>query len=126
MINEDDFVHRSQTDRFLHPVRGNFGMLTNILAQAASTLVAPSTTQAASATAPGQNFLDLVNNALHGVSDTQGAAATAEAGYAAGAPGATLGKALVASDRAEVSWNATVAVRNEVVSAYQSIMNMQF
>jgi flagellar hook-basal body complex protein FliE len=40
--------------------------------------------------------------------------------------GATLPKALVASDQAEVAWNATVAVRNEVVSAYQSIMNMQF
>jgi len=56
----------------------------------------------------------------------QSAATSAEAGYAAAVPGATLGKALVASDRAEVAWNATVAVRNEVVSAYSSIMNMQF
>lgn len=72
------------------------------------------------------NFLDMVDTALRGVSAAQGAAATAEAGYAVGAPGATLGKALVSSDRAEVAWNATVAVRNEVVSAYQSIMNMQF
>jgi flagellar hook-basal body complex protein FliE len=67
-----------------------------------------------------------VNTALQGVSASQSAATSAEAGYAAGVPGATLGKALVASDRAEVAWNATVAVRNEVVSAYQSIMNMQF
>jgi flagellar hook-basal body complex protein FliE len=72
------------------------------------------------------NFLDLVNTALQGVSTAQSSATSAEAGYAAGVPGATLGKALVASDRAEVAWNATVAVRNEVVSAYQSIMNMQF
>ena len=55
-----------------------------------------------------------------------GSAATAEAGFTAGVPGATLGKAVVANDRAQVAWNATVAVRNEVVSAYQSIMNMQF
>jgi flagellar hook-basal body complex protein FliE len=75
---------------------------------------------------PAPGFLDLVNQALHGVSNAQGQAATAEAGYTIGAPGATLGNALVASDRAEVAWNATVAVRNEVVSAYQSIMNMQF
>lgn len=74
---------------------------------------------------PG-NFLSLVSNALQDVSAQQSAATTAEAGYAAGVPGATLGKALVASDRATVAWNATVAVRNEVVSAYQSIMNMQF
>jgi flagellar hook-basal body complex protein FliE len=56
----------------------------------------------------------------------QAQASDAEQGVAAGTPGVTLGKALVGSDRAEVAWNATVAVRNEVVSAYQSIMNMQF
>lgn len=74
---------------------------------------------------PGQ-FSSLVSNALQEVSAQQSAATEAEAGYAAGVPGATLGKALVASDRANVAWNATVAVRNEIVSAYQSIMNMQF
>lgn len=74
---------------------------------------------------PG-HFSSLVANALQGVSAQQASANTAEASYAAGVPGATLGKALVASDRANVAWNATVAVRNEVVSAYQSIMNMQF
>jgi len=68
----------------------------------------------------------MIDSALRGVSASQNAAGAAEAGYASGAPGATLGKALVASDRAEVSWNATVAVRNEAVSAYQSIMSMQF
>lgn len=82
---------------------------------------------AASAGAPAAGgFLGLVNNALMGVSAAQGNAVAAEAGYAAGVPGATLGQALVASDRAELAWNATVAVRNEAVSAYQSIMNMQF
>jgi flagellar hook-basal body complex protein FliE len=77
-------------------------------------------------TAPGANFLDMITGALHGVSAAQSAASKAEAGYAVGAAGATLPKALVSSDQAEVAWNATVAVRNEVVSAYQSIMNMQF
>ncbi len=72
------------------------------------------------------HFLNVINNALTNVSGLQGQAATTEASFAAGAPGATLGKALVSSDRAEVAWSATVAVRDEVVSAYQSIMNMQF
>lgn len=84
--------------------------------------VAPSALQAAG----GGNFLDMVDSALRGVSNAQGTAASAEAGFATGAPGGTLGNALVASDRAEVEWNATVAVRNEVVSAYQSVMSMQF
>ncbi len=77
-------------------------------------------------TAPANGFLDLVNGALQSVSATQANAATAEAGFTAGLPGATLGRALVASDHAQIAWNATVAVRNEVVTAYQSIMNMQF
>ena len=72
------------------------------------------------------SFLDMVNSALQGVSSAQSQASTAEAAFAVGAPGATLGQAVVASDRAEVEWNATVAVRNEVVSAYSSVMNMQF
>lgn len=80
---------------------------------------------AADAPQPG-HFSSLISNALQGVSSAQASANTAEASYAAGVPGATLAKALVASDRANVAWNATVAVRNEVVSAYQSIMNMQF
>ncbi len=80
---------------------------------------------ATGSTAPN-NFLDLINGALQDVSAAQNNASVAQAGYVTGAPGATLAKALVASDRAEVAWNATVAVRNEVVSAYSSIMNMQF
>ncbi|MBB5373742.1 flagellar hook-basal body complex protein FliE [Acidocella aromatica] len=103
-------------------------MLTNMAVQAAGVAAGAvvGAGNASATTAPKSNFLDLVNTALQGVSATQSSATAAEAGYAAGAPGATLGKALVASDRAEVAWNATVAVRNEVVSAYQSIMNMQF
>jgi flagellar hook-basal body complex protein FliE len=76
--------------------------------------------------APALGFAGLVDQALTTVSADQNDAATKEASYAAGSPGASLGGALVASDRAEVAWNATVAVRNEVVTAYQSIMNMQF
>jgi flagellar hook-basal body complex protein FliE len=80
----------------------------------------PATSQAQ----PG--FFDTLNQALQNVSTAQGQATSAEAGFTAGVPGATLAKALVANDRAAVSWNATVAVRNELVSAYQSVMNMQF
>lgn len=72
------------------------------------------------------SFSSMVSNALQDVSAQQYAATSAEENYSAGVPGATLGKALVASDKATVSWSATVAVRNEIVSAYQSIMNMQF
>ncbi len=105
-------------------------MLNDALLQAASPATAALTAAvqppATGGSGTDQSFLGLVNTALENVSAVQSAATSAEAGYAASVPGATLGKALVASDRAEVAWNATVAVRNEVVSAYQSIMNMQF
>ena len=102
-------------------------MVSSIAAQSAISAAGGLTgTGASSATTPPGNFLGLVADALHGVSAQQASASTAEAGYAAGVPGATLGKALVASDRAAVAWNAAVAVRNEVVSAYQAVMNMQF
>lgn len=74
----------------------------------------------------GSHFLDLIDTALQNVSTTQSQAAQAESGFAVGAPNATLGRALVTSDRAQIAWNATVAVRNEVVAAYQSVMSMQF
>jgi flagellar hook-basal body complex protein FliE len=75
---------------------------------------------------PQPGFLDTLNQALQSVSAAQGQATTAEASFSAGVPGATLAKALVANDRAAVAWNATVSVRNELVTAYQSVMNMQF
>jgi flagellar hook-basal body complex protein FliE len=101
-------------------------MVSNVLAQAAGVIGAAAISPASTASAPQGSFLDLVNSALQDVSATQKSAAMAEAAYSVGAPGATIGNALVTSDRADVAWNATVAVRNEVVSAYQSIMNMQF
>jgi flagellar hook-basal body complex protein FliE len=100
-------------------------MMVSALASAQSLSGGTGGTSALSSGGSG-DFLSLVDSALRGVSDTQNAAAQAESGYAVGASNATLGTALVASDRAEVAWNATVAIRNEVVSAYQSVMSMQF
>jgi len=68
----------------------------------------------------------MVDSALRGVSSAQQNAAMAEQNFATGVPGASLGQAVVSSDRAEIAWNAVVAVRNEAVSAYSSVMNMQF
>ena len=93
----------------------------------AATGVAPGLGGAGAASkSPEPGFFGTLNQALTDVSAAQGQATAAEAGYAAGVPGATLAKALVANDHAAVAWNATVAVRNELVAAYQSVMNMQF
>jgi len=86
----------------------------------------PGASAAATGAADGADFSSLVDGALKGVSAAQQNAQAAEQNYAVGAPGATLGRAVVSSDQAEIAWNAAVAVRNEVVSAYSSVMNMQF
>ena len=72
-----------------------------------------------------QGFDATLKQALTDVSQSQAAASAAENAVAAGDPGASTSTALVLSDRAEIGWNAVVAVRNEVVSAYQTMMNMQ-
>jgi flagellar hook-basal body complex protein FliE len=81
---------------------------------------APSATSAAAS-----QFAGTLQNALSAVSQSQDGATAAENAVASGTPNASTATALVLSDKAEVNWTALVAVRNEVVSAYQTIMNMQ-
>lgn len=80
--------------------------------------------QSATSGSAGQ-FAGALQDALSAVSQSQEGAAVAENAVATGAPGASTSTALVLSDKAELNWTALVAVRNEVVSAYQTIMNMQ-
>ena len=103
---------------------GAVGAVASLAGSAAAAGQAAAGAAAGDATQPG--FGAMLNQALQNVSAAQDQASTTEAGFAAGVPGDTLAKSLVASDRAEVAWNATVAVRNEAVAAYQTIMNMQF
>jgi flagellar hook-basal body complex protein FliE len=42
-----------------------------------------------------------------------------------GAPGASLHEAMISLQKANISFQAMVQVRNKVVQAYQEIMNMQ-
>ncbi len=83
---------------------------------------APATSGSGKAGTP--DFLKTLDQALTRVSDLQQQAGDATRAVASGAPGASLEKALVASDRAKVAWNATVAVRNELVNAYDTVKNM--
>lgn len=70
------------------------------------------------------DFLHSINRALEQVSAAQASSGAQNHALIQGAPGASLEKAVVASARARIDWTATVAVRNEVVNAYRTIMNM--
>lgn len=70
------------------------------------------------------DFMHSLNRALEQVSAAQASSGAENRALVQGAPGASLEKAVLASAHARIDWNATVAVRNEVVNAYRTIMNM--
>lgn len=70
------------------------------------------------------SFAQSLNQALDKVSEAQHTSSEDNKAVVSGAPGASLEKAMEASAHARVDWNATVAVRNHIVNAYSTIMNM--
>ncbi|HEX7326808.1 MAG TPA: flagellar hook-basal body complex protein FliE [Rhodanobacteraceae bacterium] len=79
---------------------------------------------ARAAAEPGTTFAATLDKALEHVSAAQDTAHAAARAEVTGAPGASLETALVASMRAHIDWTAAVAVRNGVVNAYNTVMNM--
>lgn len=69
-------------------------------------------------------FGNLLNKAIDNVNQLQMDSAKAATQIEAGDGGVSLVKAMIASQKANVAFQATVQVRNKVVSAYQDIMNM--
>lgn len=69
-------------------------------------------------------FGNLLNNAINTVNQYQQNAAQAATAIETGDGGVSLVKAMIASQKANVAFQATVQVRNKVVTAYQDIMNM--
>lgn len=70
------------------------------------------------------DFGGLLNKAVSSVNAYQQNSAQAASQIETGDGGASLVKAVIASQKASVAFQATVQVRNKVVSAYQDIMNM--
>ncbi|WP_196137313.1 flagellar hook-basal body complex protein FliE [Aliikangiella sp. G2MR2-5] len=80
--------------------------------------------QAKSTATPGGQFGNLLTSAINTVNQYQAESAQAARQIEAGDGGTSLVKAVIASQKANVAFQATVQVRNKVVSAYQDIMNM--
>ncbi len=77
------------------------------------------------AAAPGQSdFGALLKQSIAAVGESQMQAGRMSAAFERGDPGADLGRTMVAVQKAELSLNATVQVRNKLVDAYKDIMNM--
>lgn len=80
---------------------------------------------AGSASGTATSFAQTMDKALEQVSEAQETARSDSRGVITGAPGASLEQALIASSQAHLEWTAAVAVRNGVVNAYNTIINMQ-
>ena len=71
------------------------------------------------------SFSDALKGALQNVSNAQNQADDMGKKFAAGDDSVSLSDTMIAMQKASISFQATVQVRNKLVSAYHEIMNMQ-
>jgi flagellar hook-basal body complex protein FliE len=71
------------------------------------------------------SFSDALKNSLESVSNSQKAAEDLGNRFAMGDDSVSLSDTMIAMQKSSISFQATVQVRNKLVSAYHEIMNMQ-
>lgn len=69
-------------------------------------------------------FGNVLSNAINGVNDAQSASRELSQAYQMGTPGVALSDVMIASQKASISFQALMQVRNKVVEAYKEVMNM--
>ncbi len=74
--------------------------------------------------AEGAEFGNVLQRSLDGVSNAQKLAQQLARDFEIGANGVQLHDAMIASQKANITFQAMVQIRNRVVAAYQEIMNM--
>jgi flagellar hook-basal body complex protein FliE len=83
----------------------------------------PSALSSSSASEPG--FRDVLHSAIDDIQQLEGQAQTKVAGVIEG-NGADVHSALIAVEKADLSFQLMMQVRNKIVSAYEEISRMQF
>jgi flagellar hook-basal body complex protein FliE len=78
-----------------------------------------------SGAAGGVDFASVLKSSLDGVSQAQAEAATLQNAFVMGDDKVSLSDTMIAMQKANISLQTTVQVRNKVVAAYNDIMNMQ-
>jgi flagellar hook-basal body complex protein FliE len=71
------------------------------------------------------DFASVLKSSLDGVAQAQNQAATLQNAFVMGDDKVSLSDTMIAMQKANISLQATVQVRNKVVAAYNDIMNMQ-
>jgi flagellar hook-basal body complex protein FliE len=99
----------------------------HVLAQlrATSAMAAGVTNPASNASAAGVDFGAVLKSALEQVNGAGQEAGKLAMQFEQGAPNVELHDVMISLQKADVSFQAMVQVRNKLVSAYRDIMNMQ-
>lgn len=71
-----------------------------------------------------QSFGSLMEQAINKVSEVQKTSSSLRSAYVQGEPGVDITEVMVASQKAGVSFQAMVQVRNKLLEAYRDVMNM--
>lgn len=73
----------------------------------------------------GADFAQLLKTSVDKVNETQKASAAMSTAFEKGDPSVNLSEVMIAIQKANVSFQAMTQVRNNLVSAYKEVMNMQ-
>lgn len=85
----------------------------------------PQTPALDGASSAGDSFASVLSNAVHGVDTLNDQAASQVSNMIQGG-GTDINNVMVAVEKADVSFQLMMQVRNKIVSAYQDIEKMQF
>ena len=91
----------------------------------AASQLASGSESAAGAAPEGGEFAALLKSSLQQVTQTQTEASKLAQGFEQGAANVNLEDVVMSLQKADVSFQTMVQVRNKLVEAYQQIMNMQ-
>ncbi|MDB5745563.1 MAG: flagellar hook-basal body protein FliE [Massilia sp.] len=104
----------------------------SMMAQLKAAATRPAAPTLVPGAAPGVNegaskvsFSDALKSSLQQVSNTQKHAGELGQRFAMGDDSVSLSDTMIAMQKSSISFQATVQVRNKLVSAYHEIMNMQ-
>lgn len=81
--------------------------------------------RSATAAAKGADFAAVLKHSLDGINGSQVEAARLAREFELGAPNTSLNDVMISMQKANISFQQMVQVRNRLVSAYHDIMNMQ-
>ena len=97
----------------------------NLIGQMRAAARGAAPARAAASPAAGTDFSKLLKHSLDGINGSQLDAARLARDFELGAPDASLNDVMISMQKANLSFQQMVQVRNKLVSAYHDIMNMQ-